>query len=145
MSFEASGRVTTRVGEAKGDLGALATPDLEAPIAVDIGHYDIAVARRQLAVDHREVTVEEAGEHLAVARDPYEEGGGPVGDQQSLQVDPLLDEVVGRAGKARAVRISQLGRKTWSQPYPMGQSQLQPASATILGLRDRCRSCWNAT
>ncbi|GJD98931.1 Pseudooxynicotine oxidase [Methylobacterium isbiliense] len=51
-------------------------------------------------VDHPEVAVEEAGEHHAVAGNPHQEGGRPVGDQQPLQVDLLLDEVVGWAREA---------------------------------------------
>ncbi len=78
---------------------ALAAPDLEGALAVDVDHDDVAVAWGERAVDDREVPVEQLGEHHAVAGDPHQEGRGPVRDQQALEVDFILDEIVCRAGK----------------------------------------------
>ena len=58
--------------------------------------------RRERSVDDGEVAVEQALAEHAVAGDPHQEGRGTVGDQQALQVDLVLDEVVGRAREAGA-------------------------------------------
>ena len=79
---------------------------LDGELRVDQGEHDTAVEGRQGAVDDRDITGEKAGPRHALARDPQREGGGRVVDQQLVEIERLVQIVLGRARESRRRRAT---------------------------------------
>lgn len=87
----------------KGEAGfPVVLIELQAHLAANAGNNNLTMARGHAAINHHHIAVVDACFDHGVAADAPKEGGGAIGHQDAGQVDFIINEIVGGAGKARA-------------------------------------------